>query len=148
MAAGEWTVDKAYEVDKICEASDFINLMSYDLHGSWESFTGHNSPLYTEVRYTVGQINQKRKLKNWATRSSVRLFTCTAHSFARTTHSFACFGLLASLAPSAALTRSLARSLRSPPRSWESEFLMSQNGLVLSHSALLPPHDKSHQIFR
>ena len=49
VAAGEWTVDKAYEVDKICAASDFINLMSYDLHGSWESFTGHNSPLYTEV---------------------------------------------------------------------------------------------------
>ena len=37
-----------------------------------------------------------------------------------------------SLAPH---TRSLARSLRSLPRSWESEFLMSQNDLVLSHSA-------------
>lgn len=49
VAAGEWTVDKAYEVDLVCEASDFINLMSYDLHGSWESFTGHNSPLYTET---------------------------------------------------------------------------------------------------
>ena len=34
-----------------------------------------------------------------------------ARPFARTAHSFACFGLLASLAPSAALIRSLARSL-------------------------------------
>merc|ERR1712136_362106 len=52
----------------------------------------------------------------------------------RTAHSFDCSGLLASLAPSAALTRSLARSLRSLPRSWESEFFLSQNDLVLSHS--------------
>ena len=36
-----------------------------------------------------------------------------------------------SLAP---LTRSLACSLRSLLRSWDSEFLMSQNDLVLSHS--------------
>ena len=34
------------------------------------------------------------------------------------------------------LTRSLARSLRSLPRSRESEFLVSQNDLVLSHSGL------------
>ena len=34
------------------------------------------------------------------------------------------------------IVRSLARSLRSLPHSWESEFLMSQNDLVLSHSAV------------
>ena len=63
---------------------------------------------------------QEKRHKYWATRSSIP-------SFARTAHSFACSGLLASLAPSAALTRSF-------PRSWESEFLMSPTDLVLSHS--------------
>ena len=72
--------------------------------------------------------SQEYRLKYWATRSSVR-------SFARTAHSFAHSGLLASLTPSAALTRLLACSLRSLPRSCKSELLMSQNDLVLSHSA-------------
>lgn len=25
---------------------DFINIMTYDLHGSWDSTTGENAPLY------------------------------------------------------------------------------------------------------
>ena len=62
---------------------------------------------------TMVENRKEHRYKYWATCSSVR-------SFARTAHSFACSGLLASLAPSAALTRSLARSLRSLPRSWES----------------------------
>ena len=51
---------------------------------------------------------------------------CCAHSFA---HS------LTSLTP----------SLRSLPRSWESEFLMSQNDLVLSHSAPVLPYKRQPQ---
>ena len=80
---------------------------------------------------TVVWNRQEWRRKYWATRSSV-------YSFARTAHSFACSGLLVLLAPSAALTCSLACSLRSLPRLWESEFFMSQNDLVLSHSAVPP----------
>ena len=88
---------------------------------------------------------QESRRKYWATRSAVR-------SFSRTAHSLACSGLLASLMPSAALTHLLARSLRSLPRSWESEFFMSQNDPVLFHSAsLLRMHNykisKSYNFF-
>uniref|UniRef100_K1PN75 Chitotriosidase-1 n=1 Tax=Magallana gigas TaxID=29159 RepID=K1PN75_MAGGI len=46
VAAGKSTIDNAYEVDLISKDLDFINLMSYDLHGSWEVTTGHHSALY------------------------------------------------------------------------------------------------------
>ena len=52
-----------------------------------------------------------------ATRSSVCSFACTAHLFA-------CSALL-------------ARSLRSLPRSWESELFLSQNDLNLPHSGVV-----------
>jgi len=30
----------------LSRAMDFITIMTYDLHGSWEDVTGHNSPLF------------------------------------------------------------------------------------------------------
>ena len=61
------------------------------------------------------------RTKYWATRSSVRLFACTAHSFA-------CYALLDSLARFSALTRSRARG-----RVW---YLTSHNQAVLNHSGV------------
>ncbi|XP_067388001.1 chitotriosidase-1-like [Emydura macquarii macquarii] len=46
VAAGKTNIDGAYEVENISKALDFINLMTYDFHGSWEKITGHVSPLY------------------------------------------------------------------------------------------------------
>ena len=80
------------------------------------SALGHRQP---EHYGTVGQHNQESRLNYWATRLSIRSFACT-------THSFACSRLLASLAPSAALNRLLACSLRSLPRSWEKEYDVSK----------------------
>ena len=62
----------------------------------------------------VGQNDQESRRKYWATRSSVCLFTHTARLFA-------CFAIFALLPRSTALTRLLACSLCSLPRSWESK---------------------------
>ncbi|XP_029429798.1 chitotriosidase-1-like [Rhinatrema bivittatum] len=52
VAAGKEVTDAGYEIAKISQILDFISVMSYDLHGSWESVTGHVSPLYKGVKDT------------------------------------------------------------------------------------------------
>ena len=60
---------------------------------------------------------------------------CSVHSFARTTHSFAYSKLLASLARSSALIHLLARSLTNSRACGKVHDSMSQNDLIMSHSA-------------
>ncbi|XP_050394215.1 chitotriosidase-1 [Patella vulgata] len=38
--------DNSYEVPEIARYFDFINLMFYDMHGTWEHVVGHHAPLY------------------------------------------------------------------------------------------------------
>ncbi|CAG6021737.1 unnamed protein product, partial [Menidia menidia] len=46
VAAGKGTIDGGYEINQVHKYLDFLNVMTYDLRGAWDSFTGHNSPLY------------------------------------------------------------------------------------------------------
>ncbi|XP_029658051.1 chitinase-3-like protein 1 [Octopus sinensis] len=39
-------IEVGFEVEKISPYVDFINIMTYDFHGSWETTTGHSSPLF------------------------------------------------------------------------------------------------------
>ncbi|XP_028265606.1 acidic mammalian chitinase-like [Parambassis ranga] len=46
VSAGKGTIDAGYEIAEIAKYLDFINVMTYDFHGTWERVTGHHSPLY------------------------------------------------------------------------------------------------------
>ncbi|XP_033739243.1 LOW QUALITY PROTEIN: uncharacterized protein LOC117326594 [Pecten maximus] len=67
VSAGKWNIDDSYEVDIISQGLDFINLMSYDFHGSWEGTTGHTSPLYPRSDEQGDQklLNQEAAVHYW-----------------------------------------------------------------------------------
>ncbi|KAM8780275.1 acidic mammalian chitinase-like [Rhynchonycteris naso] len=46
MSAGKGTIETVYQIPEMSKYMDLINVMTYDLRGSWESFTGENSPLF------------------------------------------------------------------------------------------------------
>jgi len=46
VGAGKETVDAGYEIAEISQSLDFINIMTYDLQGAWNDYTGHNAPLF------------------------------------------------------------------------------------------------------
>ncbi len=45
-AAGDWYL-KNIEPTKLLAYVDYVNVMTYDLHGSWDEYTDLNAPLYT-----------------------------------------------------------------------------------------------------
>ncbi|XP_024589361.1 oviduct-specific glycoprotein-like [Neophocaena asiaeorientalis asiaeorientalis] len=58
-------IQKAYDVRLLGRLLDFISVLSYDLHGSWEKFTGHNSPLFSvpkDPKSSAYAMNYWRKL--------------------------------------------------------------------------------------
>ncbi|KAA0706903.1 Acidic mammalian chitinase [Triplophysa tibetana] len=56
VSAGKKIIDDGYEIAEISKYLDFINVMTYDFHGSWQPFTGHNSPLYNGSKDTEDNI--------------------------------------------------------------------------------------------
>ena len=44
--------DNSFELEKIHESLDWLNLMTYDYSGDWDNYTGIDAPLYG--RYQEG----------------------------------------------------------------------------------------------
>jgi chitinase len=47
VGVGKYTVETAYDIPGMNKYLDWIGLMTYDLHGSWEDRTGLNAGLYS-----------------------------------------------------------------------------------------------------
>ena len=49
MGASRYIIKKAYEIKKIKNILDWVNLLTYDMHGSWEKVTGHSSAMASDI---------------------------------------------------------------------------------------------------
>ncbi|XP_014675453.1 PREDICTED: acidic mammalian chitinase-like [Priapulus caudatus] len=67
VPAGGGAIDNGFDIRALSSYLDFISLMSYDLHGQWESFLGHNSPLFARSNEDVWQkqLNIKWAADKW-----------------------------------------------------------------------------------
>ena len=70
-AAGNWVLDVGFDLAKIIDIVDWINVMTYDYFGPWDSkwgaFVGPNAPLYNAVPNGFsGKLNVDYTLKYYS----------------------------------------------------------------------------------
>lgn len=68
MASAEFSASRSYDIPRVSAALHFINVMTYDMHGSWDPYTGFNSPLYSgakDVTDLQQQLNVNASIHYW-----------------------------------------------------------------------------------
>ncbi|KAK7482031.1 hypothetical protein BaRGS_00026723 [Batillaria attramentaria] len=61
-------VQNSYELPEVADAADFLNLIAYDMHGSWDTAAYHHSPLYSTTEDETDSIDY---LINWILNTTV-----------------------------------------------------------------------------
>jgi chitinase len=56
----------SYDVPNMNRYLDYIHVMSYDLHGSWDGVTGQTSPLFRSTSETSDFASQLNVVSIWA----------------------------------------------------------------------------------
>uniref|UniRef100_A0A914Z3M2 GH18 domain-containing protein n=1 Tax=Panagrolaimus superbus TaxID=310955 RepID=A0A914Z3M2_9BILA len=65
VSAAASRVNDGYDVPTLSQSVDFINVMTYDFHGTWETKTGQNSPLFSAPGDTTN-FNTAFSMNYWA----------------------------------------------------------------------------------
>nr|CAD7602442.1 unnamed protein product [Timema genevievae] len=68
VGASILTVDTSYDVPSVAKHLDMINVMTYDFHGSWDTITGENAPMYADSSETTELargLNVDTCIQNW-----------------------------------------------------------------------------------
>lgn len=46
VPAATFRINEGYDVPRLAKSLDFINVMTYDLHGTWDNYADHHAPLF------------------------------------------------------------------------------------------------------
>ncbi|CAO1342835.1 unnamed protein product [Diamesa hyperborea] len=63
-ASAQFSAEISYDIRTVASIVDFINVMTYDLHGPWDGFTGIHAPLYAGPDQNK-QLNVDAAIKFW-----------------------------------------------------------------------------------
>ncbi|KAK7111270.1 chitinase-3-like protein 1 isoform X2 [Littorina saxatilis] len=74
VGAGYSTVSDGYDIPELDKYLDYINIMSYDLHGAWDPMTGHNAGLYTSST-DASKFSVADTAENWVRGGATRAKT-------------------------------------------------------------------------
>ncbi|KAK9709298.1 Glycosyl hydrolases family 18 [Popillia japonica] len=72
VAACPPSIDTSYDIPQLNKYLDFINVMTYDMHGAWDPVTGHNAPLYPRASETgaAAAFSVDSCIKAWISRGA------------------------------------------------------------------------------
>jgi len=68
VSASQTIIDAGYDVPRLGRSLDALNLMTYDFHGSWEKFTGHQAPMYPCEGDAIPFFNVDSAVTHWLKR--------------------------------------------------------------------------------
>ena len=74
VSAAKFRVDEGYAVARIAQDLDFINVMTYDLHGDWDNFADHHAPLNKREHdgWEFQSLNTAGAMSYWASKGAPR----------------------------------------------------------------------------
>lgn len=53
------------ELNKVAGCIDFLNIMTYDIHGGWDATTNHHAPLYMNPNDPINEVDRERLNISW-----------------------------------------------------------------------------------
>lgn len=65
VSASKEVIDVAYDIPALVKYLDWIDVMSYDYHGTWDGKTGHIAPLYHNPDEHTKYLNVNFSISYW-----------------------------------------------------------------------------------